>query len=154
MKKIITLICITLFCTLTLSAQDSKGSKEKIKALKVSYLTEKLNLTPSEAEKFWPIYNAYSKEQYSLRYTLRHEIKTAMKDKEGETNCLTENDAEKLVLLKLTTDQKTYESQKIFINNIKKVISYKKIVQLQVAEMEFGRKLMSKYKHRKSESKN
>ena len=57
-------------------------------------------------------------------------------------------------MLKLTTDQKIYESQKNFIDNIKKVISYKKIVQLQLAEMDFGRKLMSKYKHRRSESKN
>lgn len=153
MKKIITLICITLFCTLTLSAQDNKGSKEKIKALKVSYLTEQLNLTPSEAEKFWPIYNAYSKEQYSLRYTLRYKIKNAMKE-EGETSAFSESEAQKLVMLKLTTDQKIYESQKNFIDNIKKVISYKKIVQLQLAEMDFGRKLMSKYKHRRSESKN
>ncbi|WP_068449950.1 hypothetical protein [Polaribacter atrinae] len=152
MKKIITIICITLFCTLTLSAQDKQGSKEKIKALKISYLTEQLNLSPSEAEKFWPIYNTYSKEQYSLRNILRSEIKRAMI--EGDINSVSEKEAEKLIALKLDTDQKIYESQNDFINNVKKVISYKKIVKLQLAEMEFGRKLMSKYKHRKSDSKN
>ena len=47
-----------------------------------------------------------------------------------------------------------YESKKTFIKNIKEVISYKKILQLQVAEMEFGRKLMSKYRHKKGNSKN
>ncbi|WP_158838565.1 sensor of ECF-type sigma factor [Polaribacter sp. L3A8] len=151
MKKLITITCIALFCTLTLSAQERKDSREKIKALKVSYITEQLNLTPNEAEKFWPLYNAYSKEQYSLRYKLKSEIKGAIKD---DKNAVSENEAERLILLKLATDKKFYEAQKDFISNIKKVISYKKIIQLQLAEMEFGRKLMRKYKHRREDSKN
>jgi len=154
MKKIITLICISLFCTLSLSAQGEKGSREKIKALKVSYLTEQLNLTPSEAEKFWPIYNGYNKEQYSLRNILRSEIKKAIEKEEQGVSTISEIEAEEIILLKLSTDKKIYESQKDFINKVKNVISYKKIVKLQLAEMEFGRKLMSKYKHKKSNSKN
>ncbi|MCL7765224.1 sensor of ECF-type sigma factor [Polaribacter sp. Z014] len=151
MKKIITLICIGLFCTLTSSAQNKNVSREKIKALKVSYITEQLSLTSNEAEKFWPIYNLYIKEQYSLRNNLRSKIKNATKE---EDKMISENEAETLILLKLTIDKKIYESQRDFINNIKKVISYKKIVQLQFAEMEFGRKLMNKYKHKKANSKN
>ena len=144
MKKLISFICISLFCTLTLFAQERKGSVEKIKALKIAYLTEQLNLTSNEAEKFWPIYNAYYKENHLLRNKLRTEIK----EKESLAT-FSENDAEKLVLLKLTTDKKIYESQKKFIYKIKKIISYKKIIQLQLAEREFGRKLMRKYKHKK-----
>ncbi|PQJ73479.1 sensor of ECF-type sigma factor [Polaribacter butkevichii] len=146
MKKLITIICFTLFYSLTLSAQENKDSREKIKALKVSYITEQLNLTPEEAEKFWPIYNAYSKKQYALRNKLKSEIKNSIKN---DINAVSEKEAERLIVLKLTTDKKFYESQKSFIENIKKVISYKKIIQLQLAEMEFGRKLMRKYKHRK-----
>ena len=41
-----------------------------------------------------------------------------------------------------------------FIKKIKEVISYKKIIQLQIAEMEFGRKLVSRYRHKKGSSKN
>lgn len=151
MKKLITITCIALFCTLSLSAQEKIDSREKIKALKVSYITEQLSLTPNEAEKFWPLYNAYSKEQYALRNKLKSEIKNAVKD---NMNTVSEKEAERLILLKLSTDKKFYESQKDFISNIKKVISYKKIIQLQLAEMEFGRKLMRKYKHRKEDSKN
>lgn len=33
--------------------------KERIKALKVAYITKELNLTSAEAEKFWPVYNDY-----------------------------------------------------------------------------------------------
>jgi len=102
MKKIITLISITLLFALSLNAQKGKGRLEKIKAFK--------------------------------------------SDKNLEN--LSETDAKELVLLKLNTDKKLYESQKVFINKMEGILSAKKIIKLQVAEMEFGRKLMRKYKFR------
>ncbi|SDR82232.1 hypothetical protein SAMN05216503_1050 [Polaribacter sp. KT25b] len=149
MKKLIAFISICFFCILSFSAQEKKGGKEKIIALKISYLTEQLNLTPAEAQKFWPIYNAYSEEQHDLRNKQRNELKKALKNSD-EIEALNESDAEKLITLKLTIDKKLYESQKDFINDVKQVISYKKIIKLHVAEMEFGRKLMSKYRHKKN----
>ena len=68
MKNIITFICISLFCILSLSAQIRKGSRDKIKMLKISYLTDRLKLTPDEAQKFWPIYNANDQKQFELRH--------------------------------------------------------------------------------------
>ena len=148
MKKIITFIYICLFCILSLSSQNRKGSRDKIKALKISFLTEQLKLTSDEAQKFWPIYNIYEKKQHSLRGKLRLEIKKAIKEN-GAINAISENDAEKLISLKLNTDKKIYEVHKDFIAKIKKIISYKKIIQLELAEMEFGRKLMNRYRHKK-----
>ena len=37
-------------------AQGFRDKKEKVKALKVAYITEQLDLTTEEAQKFWPIY--------------------------------------------------------------------------------------------------
>ncbi|MEL7588220.1 MAG: hypothetical protein AAGU19_16040 [Prolixibacteraceae bacterium] len=56
MKKIIT--TLTLFFILSGGfAQPGKHEDfEKYKALKVSYMTEQLELTPQEAQQFWPIY--------------------------------------------------------------------------------------------------
>lgn len=147
MKNLLSILCISFFCIVSFSAQDKRDSKEKIKALKISYLTEQLHLTPDEAEKFWPIYNAYDIEQHDLRSKQRFELKKALKSSD-EIEALNESDAEKLITLKLSIDKQLYESQKDFINKIKQVISYKKIIKLHVAEMEFGRKLMSKYRHK------
>ncbi|MCL7754212.1 sensor of ECF-type sigma factor [Polaribacter sp. Z022] len=152
MKKIITLITITLFCICTVNAQGKK-SREKIKALKIAYLTEQLNLTSTEAEKFWPIYNAYSEKQHKLRNIIRTEIKNTVKEN-GDINSVSEKTAERIIKLKLATDKKIYEAQNKFIDDIKKIISYQKIMQLQVAELNFGRKLMKKYRHKKGNSKN
>ena len=36
--------------------------KEKIEALKMGYISKELDLSPEEAQKFWPVYNQYQKE--------------------------------------------------------------------------------------------
>lgn len=148
MRKIITLVWISLFFTLSLSAQERKVNRGKIKALKISYLTEQLNLTPSEAEKFWPIYNIHNKKQRSLRSKIRSEIERA-KIENRVLNAVSEEEALRLVSLKLSTEKKIYEAHEKFIDKLKNIISYKKIIQLEIAEMEFGRKLMKRYKSKK-----
>ncbi|WP_334057489.1 sensor of ECF-type sigma factor [Polaribacter sp. P097] len=150
MKNILTLMCLSIFFSWSLSAQKPSESREKIKALKIAYLTEQLNLTTTEAEKFWPIYNAHDKEHNALRYKMRTAIKNAI-DKNTSVDNISEKEAQDLIQLKLETDKKIYQSQSAFISKVKKVLSYKKIMKLQVAEMEFGRKLMRKYKRKRKE---
>lgn len=38
------------------------GREDRLKSLQIAYLTRELNITPSESEKFWPIYNKYQDE--------------------------------------------------------------------------------------------
>ncbi|MDG1697954.1 MAG: sensor of ECF-type sigma factor [Polaribacter sp.] len=153
MKKTIIITSIFLFCVLSVFGQAKKEIKEKIRTLKIAYLSNQLNLTSNEAERFWPIYNAYDKEQHLLRIKFRLEIRKAIKEK-GNIDMLSEEKAENLLLLKLKNDKKIYESKKDFINKIQKVISYKKIIKLQLAEIEFGRKIMNKYKKGNSNKRN
>lgn len=147
MKKIITFICVSFFLGFSIQAQKTKESRKRINALKIAYITEQLNLTTSEAEKFWPIYNIYNKEQHAIRSNFRTSLRNTAKKEEIET--INEEQAKKLVLLKLQTDRKLYEAQKKFIDKMIGIISYKKMITLQMAEMEFGRKLMKKYRHKK-----
>lgn len=39
--------------------QSERIPEEKIKALKVAFLTSRLNLSTAEAQVFWPVYNTY-----------------------------------------------------------------------------------------------
>ena len=78
MKKIF-IILVALSFTLPLFSQDNRMGehRDKIKALKVADITDKLNLSASEAEKFWPIYNAFENDQERLRsdtFKKRNEI--------------------------------------------------------------------------------
>jgi hypothetical protein len=65
MKKIILFLSVFIGVGYICSAQPHRG--EKVEAIKVAYITKELNLTSSEAEKFWPVYNEYFKELKKAR---------------------------------------------------------------------------------------
>lgn len=151
MKKI-TFIISFLLITLSVNAQFKRGSKEKIKALKIAYITEQLNLTESEAEKFWPLYNKFDEEMMSLRLQERINIKKKIKEL-GGIEALSENDAKNISEKMLTLDKAIYITKQTFYNKLTNVISYKKIIKLEIAEKDFHRKLLRKYrgKHKRRE---
>lgn len=64
MKKIFLLFGFITFATLLTEAQVPGNARvgEKIISLEIGYLTKQLQLTPEEAEKFWPVFNQYRKE--------------------------------------------------------------------------------------------
>jgi len=62
MKKILLLLTFSFFITI-LHAQDRQPKPGgKIEAMKIAYITNKVNLTTEEAQRFWPIYNKYAAE--------------------------------------------------------------------------------------------
>ena len=65
MKKIYFILTFFVALTNAVIAQpldDDKKQQDNIEALKVAFISKELELTPEEAQKFWPIYNQYSKE--------------------------------------------------------------------------------------------
>jgi len=44
-----------------MQGEDRKERKERIEVFKIQFITEKLELTPTEAESFWPVYEEYNK---------------------------------------------------------------------------------------------
>lgn len=44
-----------------MQGEDRKERKERIEVFKIQFITEKLELTPNEAESFWPVYEEYNK---------------------------------------------------------------------------------------------
>ena len=49
--------------------QGDKG--ERIEALRIAFITQQLSLTPTEAQKFWPIYNQFNAEMKTLRQNFK-----------------------------------------------------------------------------------
>jgi hypothetical protein len=47
--------------------QPSEKKQADIEALKVAFISKELDLTPDEAQKFWPQYNQYSKELKAIK---------------------------------------------------------------------------------------
>lgn len=145
------LLYISLFfVTLTAFAQDDdKDRFERIKALKVSFLTEQLELTPGEAQKFWPVYNSYDSQMDDLR-TEERELYKQLYSRHRERNSLTEEQAKvaKEKYLELTLSK--WKLQKALMTDLEGKIPNSKIIFIPEAERDFGKKLFEEYKKRKA----
>ena len=133
-----------LMCSITFYSQDSK--KEKIKALKIAYITKDLSLTTSEAEKFWPIYNAFDEKQFDLRMVKMRKIKQDLKSKPIDN--LTEQEATVLLNQLDNLEDESYLNRKKLISDLRKIISPVKILKLKKAEDDFNKTLLKQYRKR------
>lgn len=118
--------------------------REKIKAYKVSFLTTELELSSTEAEKFWPIYNTYDDKQYELRH---EKIKAYMRKLDDDNiNSISEKEASALLSQIESADKELYLLRVKYNSDIKKVLSAKKILKLKKSEDDFNRKLLKQYR--------
>lgn len=64
------LLITCLFFSLTLHAQHHRDSKrfQAIESEKIAFITKELNLTPKEAQRFFPVYNQYNTKLWDLRH--------------------------------------------------------------------------------------
>jgi hypothetical protein len=85
MKKSFTLaLALTLIFGHAMAQQPQKA--EMIESLRVAYITKQLQLTPDEAQKFWPVYNSYQQEQQKLMREHREKNATELDREEKLLN--------------------------------------------------------------------
>lgn len=140
---------ILVACSLQVFAQQTppqktppevqKQRKEKMEAMKVGFISEKLQLTTAEAEKFWPVYNEFESKRMDLRKKIlgdtpkRQDI-DAMNDKEVETRIDNE----------ITLRQQETELFREYNEKFKTVLPVKKVAKLYEAEREFRMQAVKK----------
>ncbi|KAA1242653.1 sensor of ECF-type sigma factor [Aquimarina sp. RZ0] len=144
MKKILLLIFIV--GTISISF-GQKGSREKVKAFKIAYLSEQLDLSSEEAQKFWPIYNDHDKIVNQVKREGHKSLKRVRES--GGINKLNEEDANELIRDYLNAEEKKNQSRINMIKNLKNAISNKKILKLIVAEKDFNKRLLRHLRDRK-----
>lgn len=145
MKKLQYIIPIlALFISASAYSQKKKKKKrisnDRVKAYKIAYITDQLNLTEREAEKFWPVYNLHEEEIHKLRKTERGSIKKIISNGRSLDD-VTETESKEIVSSFTELQNRMHESRKSYLNKLKKILPYKKILKLQIAEREFKKKL-------------
>lgn len=145
-------LILLFFVSFSFYAQNDKTDekREKIKAFKVSFLTTELELTSTEAEKFWPIYNAFDDKQFELRH---EKMKTYLRKLDDDNiNSLSEKEACTLLSQIESTDKELYLLREKYMASLKKVLSSKKILKLKKSEDDFNRKLLKQYREKAGKS--
>lgn len=141
-KQLITVLF--LMFSITFYSQESK--KEKIKALKIAYITKDLNLSSSEAEKFWPVYNTFDEKQFTIRMVKMRKIRNELKSKPIDDF----SDSEATALLNQidVLEEESYQIKKKLVTDLQKIISPVKILKLKQAEDNFNKSLLKQYRKR------
>ncbi|WP_178988948.1 sensor of ECF-type sigma factor [Winogradskyella schleiferi] len=139
------ILLLTLFVSASVFAQ--RPDREKIKALKIAHITEQMDLSKKEAQKFWPIYNDNEDAEDQLR-----EKFSALRN-EKSANELTESEAETYLLNMISIEKEKTELRSKLLNDLLEILPAKKIVALVQAEKSFRRKMIEEYKERQRRMK-
>lgn len=135
-------LLLILFILFTTLSYGQRGNKEKIKSLKVAFITDRLELTSKEAQQFWPVYNKFEEQ----REDLRQKERTAVRDKIRNASELTEDEAVQLLNQFISFKERAEILDTSYLNELKKVLSSKKTLLLLSAEEEFKRHLIKQYR--------
>ncbi|APY09351.1 hypothetical protein BWZ20_14015 [Winogradskyella sp. J14-2] len=138
-KQLIPLLI--LLVSLTGFAQRGGEIQEKIKAQKIAFITEKLELTSKEAQQFWPIYNAFEAKVEKIKSEDLRPLKREMR----QSNVSDKRAGEILDKL-LEAETEMHNAKLELVEDLKTVISAKKIIMLKVAEDQFNQKLLDRLK--------
>ena len=106
---------------------------EKYRSMRVAYFTDNLDLTPDEAEKFWPLYNKYDNQKEELRNNRR----MIMREYHQEGREITEEEAEVFTDRHIEMKQKDIEVDIEFHKELKTVLTANKIMQFYITEVQF-----------------
>jgi Spy/CpxP family protein refolding chaperone len=143
-RKLYPILFLLISFSFYAQGERMKEKKEQIKAMKVAFLTTELNLTPNEAEKFWPIYNTFDDKQFELRHKKMKGSFRKMND--DELDKLSEKEATSLLNQIESNEEELFQLRKKFSSNFKEVLPAVKIIKLKKAEEDFNRKLLQQYR--------
>lgn len=141
---------LVLFTTFNFYAQGERMKEkiEQIRAMKVAFLTTELDLTSSEAEKFWPVYNAFEDKQFELRHQKMGAFIKKIKD--GSVNQMSEKEANIFLNQMESNDEELFMLRKKLTASLRSILPAAKIIKLKKSEEDFNRKLLHQYRDRAS----
>ena len=148
MKLFKILPILVLFSSLNFYAQNEKmkEKREQIRTMKVAFLTTELDLTSTEAEKFWPVYNAFEDKQFELRHQKMGAFIKKIKD--GSVNQMTEKEANTFLSQMESNDEEIFTLRKKLTASLRSILPAAKIIKLKKSEEDFNRKLLHQYRDR------
>ncbi|WP_019037956.1 hypothetical protein [Psychroflexus tropicus] len=125
---------------------SAQTTGERIKQLKTAFITQELSLTTKEAQEFWPIYDQYYE---ALEQYRKQQLVDMLLGGEQRNEALTEEEARKIVADYKNTETAIYQAEMDLIKNLRQVISEVKIARLLIAEKEFNKRMLQRYRRRK-----
>lgn len=136
-RRMITIAAFILMLIAGLQAQNNNTPKEKVEAMRIAFITNRLSLTPDEAKQFWPIYDSYRHDLTQLR-------RNFYPHDDGTDPHL---DADR----QLEFEQRKLDLKKQYKLQFAQVLSKEKLNKLVSAEEDFKKLLMQTIRNRRQQ---
>jgi len=159
MLKFVFIAILFFFMPLQVEAQVRGGAPERrviirhhatsehLQIERIAYFTEKIGLTPEEAQLFWPVYN----EMDNLRTALFEEKAAIMHKFTNESDKMNDRQIEEQLTRLVAIQQKEMALPAEYDAKFRKVLSARKVMNLYVAEMGFRNYLLQKMRNQRPE---
>jgi len=139
--KIFTIVFALFALAFQANAQGNKGGRkarhEKIDAAKTAYLTDRMNLSTEQSQKFWPLYNEYDAKRQQIR-------KKSRALKEENLEAMSDADLKAGINDMMEGRQQELNLEKEYLEKFQKVISVRQVATMYKAEKEFMKVLLKK----------
>lgn len=142
MNKVFSVLCALVVLSMGAFAQGPQGPRrgadngwrERVRAEKVAFLTEEIDLTESEAQVFWPIYNEIQKSERDSFEAVKKAYDAMAKGVEEKKSS---KEMEKLVKAYIDAKEKNEGIETKYLNKLLKVLPAEKVARYYVAEEKF-----------------
>jgi hypothetical protein len=146
MKKY--LVLLFTLSAMQLIAQDAEPdmatNKEKMRAYKIGFITDKLELSSKESTVFWPVYNDFEEQMQAIK--ARH---IALTKTFRQTDAMSDAVCEKFISKQISLRQQEVDLIKKYTEEFKKVLPIQKVATLLTLEHQFKQDMMKRVQERR-----
>ncbi|MCM1502240.1 MAG: hypothetical protein NC115_06190 [Bacteroidales bacterium] len=146
MKRFLTFIAMMLFFIPCAVSQDRKENwREKMRSEKIAFLTNEMDLTPEEAQVFWPVYNTTCEDRDKVQRAVMEAYKAL-------NEAIKSNKPQKEIGVKLDAYIRALDNQAGMagrhVEEYRKVLPTEKVAKLYLAEEKFRREQIHRLHNR------
>jgi hypothetical protein len=147
-RGVFVLVALMIISVSGLSAQNP--NRERLDSYKIAFFTQRLKLTPAEAEKFWPLYNDLQEKKAKIQME-----RVALNRKFNQEAAIL-SDKEMIVMGDKLIELEVLEAELSlkFHQYIKEVIPPAKVLRFYQAENQYKMQLLNELQDRRQERLN
>ncbi|QIA07773.1 hypothetical protein [Draconibacterium halophilum] len=153
MRQLFAILTLGLLIFSQTQATAQRGNDddrwERYRNEKVAFFTTNLDLTPEEAQKFWPVYNQKEKEMFEFQQK-RHDLEDKVRNADEN---LSNKELIKLTREHVGISQTEANVQEKYNEEFLKILPPLKVIKLYKAEYEFRIHMFRKYRQRDRDKK-
>ena len=118
--------------------------REKVEAARIALITNRLGLSPEQAEKFWPVYREFAQKRQEIRKEFRQVQQGVERNKPDQQK------QEELVKLGFQLKQNELNLEKDYSGRIMSIISAQQMLNLRKAEQDFRLLIINQLQQRRA----